>query len=82
MHCNFLLEKCENLLQCKIFSHFPTKSNSVFDNILGIYLMSRQDVIRLTTLRTTVISEMKPMMYWQWLIGDRDSHSINYQENR
>ena len=41
IHCYFLLEKCENLLQCKRFSHFSnkktkdshiilTKNNSVF----------------------------------------------------
>ena len=47
MHCYFLLEKCENLLhlekcenllQCKRFSHFSNKNNSVFDNLVGIYL--------------------------------------------
>ena len=45
IHCYFLLEKCENLLH--IFptsakdSHiFPTKNNSVFDNLVGIYLTS------------------------------------------
>ena len=26
----FLFEKCENLLHCKIFSHFFNKNNSVF----------------------------------------------------
>ena len=25
IHCYFLLEKCENLLQCKRFSHFSNK---------------------------------------------------------
>ena len=33
IHCYFLLEKCEN------DSHiFPTKNNSVFDNVVSIYL--------------------------------------------
>ena len=27
---SFLLEKCENLLHCKRFSHFSNKNNSVF----------------------------------------------------
>ena len=50
IHFHFLLEKCENLLHCKRFSHFsalqkiltffPTKNNSVFDDIVGIYLTS------------------------------------------
>ena len=38
IHCYFLLEKCENFLQCKTFSHFSNKNNSVFDNVVGIYL--------------------------------------------
>ena len=38
IHCYFLLEKCENLLQCKRFSHFSNKNNSVFDNVVSIYL--------------------------------------------
>ena len=36
IHCYFLLKKCENLLQ----SHFSTKNNSVFDNVVSIYLRS------------------------------------------
>ena len=43
IHCYFLLEKCENLLQFAKDSHiFPTKNNSVhvFDNLDGIYLQS------------------------------------------
>ena len=39
IHCYFLLEKCENLLQCKRFSHFSNKNDGVFDNVVGIYLM-------------------------------------------
>ena len=38
IHCHCLLEKYENLLQR--FSHFPTKNNSGFDNLVGIYLTS------------------------------------------
>ena len=40
IHCYFLLEKCENLLQCNAKdSHiFPTKNNSVFDHVVCIYL--------------------------------------------
>ena len=38
IHCYFLLEKCENLLQCKRFSHFSNKTDSVFDNVVSIYL--------------------------------------------
>ena len=30
IHCNFLLEKCENLLHCERFSHFSRKKCSVF----------------------------------------------------
>ena len=30
IHCWFLLKKCENLLQCKRFSHFSNKNNSGF----------------------------------------------------
>ena len=36
IHCYFLLEKCENLLQCKDSHIFPTKNNSVFDNVVGL----------------------------------------------
>ena len=34
IHCYFLLEKCENLLQ----HIFQTKNYSVFDNVVGIHL--------------------------------------------
>ena len=37
IHCYFLLEKCENL-QCKRFSHYSNKNNSVFDNVVSIHL--------------------------------------------
>ena len=37
----FLLEKYENLLQCKSFSHFPTKNNSVFVIIMFKILARR-----------------------------------------
>ena len=40
IHCYILFEKCENLLHCKRFSHFSTKYNSVFDNLVSIYLTS------------------------------------------
>ena len=40
IHCYFLLEKCENHLHCKRFSHFYNKNNSGFDNVVGIYLTS------------------------------------------
>ena len=37
----FLLEKCENLQQCKnSFAHFSIKNNSVLDNVVKIYLTS------------------------------------------
>ena len=38
--CYFLLEKCENLLKDSHILFFPTKNNSVFDNLVGIYLTS------------------------------------------
>ena len=42
IHCYFLLEKCENLLQCKRFSHFSKKkNNSIFDIVVGISGISR-----------------------------------------
>ena len=49
-YTNFLLEKCENLLHI-----FPTKNNSVFDNIVSIYLTSWRlnNVVKLTMLWTT-----------------------------
>ena len=35
IHCYFLFEKCENAKDSHIFK---TKNNSVFDNVVGIYL--------------------------------------------
>ena len=51
-HCYFLLEKCENLCNAKDSHIFPTKNNSVFDNVVGIYLTRcpLNDVVRLTVL--------------------------------
>ena len=43
IHCYFLLEKYEKLLHCKnakILIFFPTKDNSVFDNVVGTDLTS------------------------------------------
>ena len=40
IHSYFLLNKCKNLLNCKRFSHFPTKNNVVFAYVVGIYLTS------------------------------------------
>ena len=42
MSLDFLLIKCENPLQCKGFSHFIIKINSVFAYIVSInYVTSR-----------------------------------------
>ena len=45
-----MLEKCENL--AKDFHIFSTKSNSVYDNVVGIYLTSSclNYVVRLMVL--------------------------------
>ena len=37
--CENPSKKCKNPLQCKGFSHFSTKNNSVFAYVVGIYLL-------------------------------------------
>ena len=36
----FLLKKCEIFCNVKDSHIFPTKNNSIFDNVVGIYLTS------------------------------------------
>ena len=38
IHCYFLLIKCENPFNCKGFSHFINKNNSVLAYVVSIYL--------------------------------------------
>ena len=54
----------------KILTFFQQKNNSVFDNLVGIYLMSWRlnDVVRLKMLWTTGPRALKKVfLYYVWL---------------
>ena len=75
----FLLKKCEKLLQCKSFSHFLTKSMSVFGYKVIKHLTSwpLNGLVKLTMLWTTgprgVLFPILPFQNWRRQIRMRKS---------